>query len=376
MRHLLLAGTIVCSAVTTWLAFRGGLLVRELNALARLKATGAEVTAFLADDGLPSWCAHYTRLSLTGRQIDDRTLTELRWFPQLKELELHRTAVRGFGLSVIVPEHFESLAISSSPATDRGISGIGRLCHLRELDLFGTEINGSALRGLARCQQIRTLYLCYNRKLLPQHLYGLKDWPALRYLRLSMAGGRAEADEAFRAVCTLKLLDVVNVCTSPLTDSALESVPEDAKWRQLDLSETAITDKGVQYVSRLRGLERLHLRRTNVRGPGLASLAPLSKLIVLDLTQAAISSESLKSLPSLPALGHLDIAHTAVTDAGVDVVAQRMAERLPVGSHPRTIHVTATQTTSWLKNKRQYIYVSKNAGGKGVWSDSFPDGSE
>ena len=85
----------------------------------------------------------------------------------------------------------------------------------------------------------------------------------------------------------------------------------------LDLSGTAISDRGVRVLGELHQLRRLNLAGTSVSAEGLRSLASLVHLESLNLHGTAVGDSGLVSLAGLPALRKLHLWGTPVTPEAV-----------------------------------------------------------
>lgn len=97
-------------------------------------------------------------------------------------------------------------------------------------------------------------------------------------------------------------------------DAQLEQLlPLNENVRHLDLSGTAITDKGMQHVAMFTRVSRLQLARTRVGDAGLGHLRNLSELDYLNLYGTAITDAGLGTLKSLPKLSRLYLWQTAVS---------------------------------------------------------------
>lgn len=100
-------------------------------------------------------------------------------------------------------------------------------------------------------------------------------------------------------------------------DRMLRFVGEFTDLRELNLSSTGITDRGLDHLHGLRHLTRLHLRDTNVTDEGLSHLASLDGLDLLALSRTSITDAGLAHLTTLSKLTWLDLGDTAITDAGI-----------------------------------------------------------
>jgi hypothetical protein len=74
----------------------------------------------------------------------------------------------------------------------------------------------------------------------------------------------------------------------------------------LAVSETQVTDQGLQHLARLTRLEKLDLSDTKITDPGLVHLAGLTELRELNLLQShGIKGDGLKYLANLKKLEQL-----------------------------------------------------------------------
>lgn len=84
---------------------------------------------------------------------------------------------------------------------------------------------------------------------------------------------------------------------------------------RLDLSGSAVTDKGLASIAQLKNLKRLDLSRTAVTDAGIAQLAALKQLEYLNLYGTQITDASLASLRGIESLKKVYLWQTAVTPA-------------------------------------------------------------
>ncbi|MFO1092249.1 MAG: hypothetical protein U0992_02910 [Planctomycetaceae bacterium] len=95
----------------------------------------------------------------------------------------------------------------------------------------------------------------------------------------------------------------------------------DLYWQHLNLSDTRITDDGLDCLKDLSTVEDLDLSGTQVTGAGLKHLAALPKLHELRLSETAVTDLGLADLKNLPELRGLDLSGTRITDAGLQQLA-------------------------------------------------------
>ncbi len=102
--------------------------------------------------------------------------------------------------------------------------------------------------------------------------------------------------------------------SSNFTDASLEPLlVVGANIRVLDLSGTAVGDRGLATVGQFTNLARLYLSRAHVTDAGLTHLAGLDELEYLNLYGTQISDQGLATLAELPKLNRLYLWETRVT---------------------------------------------------------------
>ena len=95
---------------------------------------------------------------------------------------------------------------------------------------------------------------------------------------------------------------------------------EGKKLSELDLSGTAITDKGLIHIGRLSKLKTLRLNVTYITDAGLASLAQIVDLETLDIRGTQVSAEGLRRLLGCTKLRRLDISGANRSNGLIDVL--------------------------------------------------------
>lgn len=80
----------------------------------------------------------------------------------------------------------------------------------------------------------------------------------------------------------------------------LEPVADQVVW--LDLARSQISDEGMKTVSKMRGLERLHLENTKITDAGIAQLKGLTELAYLNLYSTEVGNGVFDTFATLPKL--------------------------------------------------------------------------
>jgi uncharacterized membrane protein len=86
---------------------------------------------------------------------------------------------------------------------------------------------------------------------------------------------------------------------------------------EAELGRTAVTDAGIETLSRFKNLRALHLEGTAVSGRSLAMLSSLSQLTYLNLSGTRVTSDAVVPLKSRPSLRHLYLFNTPADPASM-----------------------------------------------------------
>ncbi|MHC4401889.1 MAG: choice-of-anchor C family protein, partial [Planctomycetota bacterium] len=121
--------------------------------------------------------------------------------------------------------------------------------------------------------------------------------------------------EIFSSLSSLEHL-ILNGCPQ-LTDAGLVHLEGLAKLKGLGLERANVTDAGLSNLSTLIELDYLSLNGTRVGDAGLKHLSGLTNLGVLYLCDTDTADAGLASLGSMSKLQWLDLRGTKVTDAGL-----------------------------------------------------------
>ncbi|MAT14310.1 MAG: hypothetical protein CMJ46_03475 [Planctomyces sp.] len=110
-----------------------------------------------------------------------------------------------------------------------------------------------------------------------------------------------------------------------LTDAGLEWIGDCEQLQFLDLEATSITDTGLSHLEDLQQLEHLRLSKTDIGDEGVHRLLPLTTdgaLRYLYLDQTEVTDGAIDTLRKMQGLEELGLAETEVTDAAVDQLIQ------------------------------------------------------
>lgn len=125
------------------------------------------------------------------------------------------------------------------------------------------------------------------------------------------------SDEQLGGVCELGEIRSLRLTQTQVSDRGLQHLANLSNLKLLSLEGTHISDAGLTHLTGLSNLDRLWLGGTRISDAGLKHLGSLSKLKYLSLNGTRISDDGLKHLSSLSKLELLSLQETQVTPAGV-----------------------------------------------------------
>jgi hypothetical protein len=131
------------------LALGGCSAAPEDQAIAELKNLGARIKTE-AESGVVS-------VDLSRTKAHDGDLANLAVFPNLRELNLSDTPIKGPGLEYLAGlHHLETLYLVSTQFEDAGMAHLAHLTSLRTLHLGRTKITSAGMPALRGLTQLRT----------------------------------------------------------------------------------------------------------------------------------------------------------------------------------------------------------------------------
>lgn len=373
--------------------------IREIGALHRLESLGLNGTK-VTDKGLQALheLAELKKLDLGETEISDNSLDWIGRLKKLKFLDLQATQVTDAGIArLFAHPHLENVSLAYSRVTAEGarrlqeslptehakasVRGYGpsvdaetyqllkrtkteytnddfgkivsltvrseadsvmeRLQPLDRLESFGSCVkeSGLSLAGaklLSKAENLKSVYLfgCDPKRLPPEAFACFAALPKLEELSTDYCGN---IDEAMRQVAESKSLRVLLIDGTsfeavgdgslppirivpaekiPLTDHGLEYLPRLRLLERLYIGDTDVTDIGVRYISRLPSLDELDLGETHITNAAMQYIAGIKSLrrLVLPCT---VGDAGLREIGKMPRLRALCVCGPNVTDNGV-----------------------------------------------------------
>lgn len=245
-----------------------------------LRLTGKEAIAFA------TYCPSLTKINLTScHDIDDNDLNDLViGCPLLESLSLSN----------------ERVAKASRPdITDIGLEYLGRLSHLKHLEL--RNFPAISDRGLEELAKIKTL-----QSLLFQEVDNIT------YKGLSF----------FKQDNRLKTLKIIH-CPQ-ISDPLLNLLEGWHSLKELLLSWCSITDAGLGYLNHLTSLHSLTLGHCSyITIEGMPYLSALPNLKTLNLTECkGVTDEGIEAILAIPNLTSLNLSWCEITNVSLEIIVK------------------------------------------------------
>ncbi len=186
------------------------------------------------------------------------------------------------------------LKLSHVPLRDEGLAWLRTLEELEELTLWCTGLSGPGLEELSELAKLRRLLLAIESRNVKPDLAALAQLSQLR--RLQIMGFGFEAMQ-FRPLAKCHELTTLTISEGQTDDRLLNEFANHPNLRILNLSESDITNDGLNSISRI-GTLREFTGRGNFTSEGIRSLKALQKLYRLHLRSQHFTDEDIEKLPT------------------------------------------------------------------------------
>jgi hypothetical protein len=236
--------------------------------------------------------------------LKDSTLRSIANMQRLRYLGIHRSAITDEGLALLADNHhIEELDLPETLITDAGLAYLKSISNLKRLGLYNTAVTDSAVSVL--------------RKALPElEITYVSEAPELADLKTKLNDLRA-VKRTYFAVAGWKIQD------QHLTElGALTSVGS------LALNAHHLSDATLARVESLKRLKELDISSSLITGRGLAHLLKLPKLRTLTLDDRQVDDEALEALKQFHALKDLWIK-SDLDDTGQKHLEVRLKAAFP-----------------------------------------------
>ena len=274
---------LLCAAIATgWVEDLGGRV--ELNARKEPVAVHLRGT-YVSDADLDLLAAMPTleRLDLSLSRVTDLGMLRLKGLKNVREINLwYAELVTDEGLAAMRTwTKIQRLNLRGTKVTDNTLSILAGKESIAALDIGFAEVTDSGLQYLPRLPNLRELAIGGN-KMTEVGLQVLRAMPRLTRLDLS---GKQRTDSGLWFV--------------GLTDIGLDPVATVADLRDLNLSGTPVTARGLEKLTALKNLRKLNL-----------------------LACKRINDDAAAQLAAMPALAWVELKDTGMTEKGFAALRQ------------------------------------------------------
>lgn len=259
---------------------------------------------------------------LEGPKITDADLGRVGQSPQLVELGLIDTGVKGSGLQHLKGlDKLETLVLVGPTVTDAWLENLPELERLKTLRLWGVDITNRGLQSLARFPNLEGLYI-QGVGIGGGGLDVLRQLPKLK--RLDLKYTKVD-DRDLQVLADLPQLEHLSLGSPKVKGPGLANLLAAKNLRELQFVGKGATDAWMQEVEPLRNVEWIELHTTGVTSNGLAAIEHWSKLKHAYLNQNPIDDRSVPHLAGLYRLDIIELNGTNLTPAGI----ARLHDALP-----------------------------------------------
>jgi hypothetical protein len=130
------------------------------------------------------------------------------------------------------------------------------------------------------------------------------------------------SDRDLQEIGKLKSVKQLLLSNTDTTDKGLQYIATSMpQLLHLDLCATMITARGLDSLRSLTALKKLELDYLSTKGTDLAGLVPMTHLQFLAIARAQLTDNAMKNLGKVTSLVRLKVAKNAITDEGVFYLA-------------------------------------------------------
>jgi hypothetical protein len=200
---------------------------------------------------------------------------------------------------------------------------IATLGHLEQLGVVGYQFDPSSLKYVTAIKTLRSLRIASHTpdaKVDTETVY-FKGLTNLTHLELTNTD---LSDNGLQHLEGMTQLESLILFRAHVTDTGLGYLKRMTGMRELHLAHTAVTDAGMPNLAGMTQMRTLYLSYTGVGDAGLTSLKGMTRLELLDLRDTQVSDAGLAYLTGLTSLRSLDLVGTRVTRHGVEQLKQSL----------------------------------------------------
>lgn len=261
-------------------------------------------------------------------EITDAGFESLKELTGLTNLSMTKTLVGDAGLaalSKVDTNKLTSIALTSLPLTDKGITALAVASNCEHLEFFGLPITDESLQPISALTKLQHLAVQECSNITGSGFAHLQSLTALTELSL---GGTLLTDEGMQELARLPHLESVLLDPENITDGGLSHVSQLATLKRFECVGRPISDAGLAHMAALPALEILTIGECpGITDDGLKSLGEIKTLTKLAVVACpGITDAGLVHLEPLSNLKVLRLMDTRVTEAGVRELKTKLPE--------------------------------------------------
>jgi Leucine-rich repeat (LRR) protein len=297
-------------------------LISQLQVLPALTAVdlgGARVTDKSA--GKLAKITGLTAIYLDHSEITGETLKALTGLKGLVWLDVGATKVTGADLSTIAQmPRLVHLFAARIGATDEDLAALEPMTELRSLDLSNNAITAAGLKRLTGAKGLTTLR--FARPQYPtdkKKTFGDDDVPVIaefKELEELDLSGTAITNKGFQALTACTKLKVLKLTRTSVSFAGITGMDNLTALTRLEAEITPVDDEGVKVIGQLPALETAYLSATKITGKELVALSACKNLKYLSLNGTVTTDSGLLQLSKSTSLVQVWAIYSRVTPSG------------------------------------------------------------
>ena len=267
------------------------------------------------------------RLTFAGSSNTDAALKDLKLLPGVTSLSLDDSDVTDEGLKFLadLPKLKDLDLTRAGKLTANGLKALAKCPALETLNVSETAVNAETVQAWAEWKTLRELKICKSKLQLTETAKTFQAWTTLKELDFT---GTPIDDKSLVPICTAKNLESLNLTGSTITDFGLRPLNKLSKLKKLHLSEIpTLTGKGFEELDSLGTLETLYLNDSGITDAGMLYIARNRGVKTLDLDRTKVTDSGMRELATPRGLETLSIEETTIGNDGLLEVAAK-AKRL------------------------------------------------
>lgn len=236
---------------------------------------------------------------LPRESIDDSSLELLATEKTLKStnLNLTNTTINGTGLKFLKDLSIRSIDLTGTNLSAEGWEELSKLKQIEELNLSKTNMGEPELRLIARLPKLKALFL---------------------------GGCKNVDDKCARVVSSIQSLMYLNLSETAVTDSGLEYIADMENLYGIALTKDEITDAGVLKLLKLKNLSDFKADHcSELTGKSLKAIAGKysAKIGKISMNFTKVKKEDLDCLKNCSVLSYLSLSGIPMTDRELKLIA-------------------------------------------------------